>query len=107
MTRCLKSLTSAALSAATLTLWAKPAMTFGSIDSVVVEDAFWSPRFDLWRTKTLPDVFDKLDRRSHAVSNFVLAAAGARSGHAGCYFFDGLQYEAIRGGKRLSEAISL
>ena len=97
MTEYMKSLTWAAFSAATLTLWAKPAMTFAPIDSVVVEDGFWSPRFDLWRTKTLPDVLDKLDQRSHVVSNFVLAAAGARSGHEGCYFFDGLQYEAIRG----------
>ena len=80
--------------------WADPArqaMQFVDGRRVVVEDAFWSPKFALWRTNTLFDVFAKLDRRSHAIENFDLAANGATSGHRGQPFFDGLLYEAIRG----------
>ena len=38
----------------------------GSVDKVVVEDPFWSPKFALWRKVTIPDVIDKLEKRSGA-----------------------------------------
>ena len=74
-----------------------PAMRFAEARAVRVEDPFWSPRFDLWRTKTIGDVFDKLEAKSHAVNNFDLAAKKETKGHYGAYFFDGLLLEAIRG----------
>ena len=75
----------------------RPRMTFAHSRAVQVSDPFWSPRFELWRTRTIPDVLDKLEHRSHAVANFDLAARGAKKGHRGEFFFDGLLAEAIRG----------
>ncbi|MBR0057308.1 MAG: glycoside hydrolase family 127 protein [Kiritimatiellae bacterium] len=74
-----------------------PAMAFQPLSAVKVEDAFWSPRYALWRMTTIPDVLGKLESRSHVAQNLELAARGATSGHQGHYFFDGLLCEALRG----------
>ncbi len=76
---------------------AKSSMPFQSISAVKVEDAFWSPRYDLWRSTTIPDVLAKLETRSHVAESLELAAAGVTSGHKGQYFYDGLLYETLRG----------
>ena len=73
------------------------AMAFQPLFAVKVEDGFWSPRYDLWRTTTIPDVLEKLETRSHVAENLELAARGATSGHQGNYFYDGQLYEALRG----------
>ena len=72
-------------------------MAFQPLPAVTVEDGFWSPRYALWRSTTIPDVLEKLETRSHVAENLVLAACGATSGHQGHYFFDGLLYESLRG----------
>ena len=72
-------------------------MTFAKCADVEVSDDFWSPRFELWRTVTIPDVFEKFEKRSFALRNFDRAAAGRREGHYGCYFYDGILLEAVSG----------
>ena len=72
-------------------------MAFQPLSAVKIEDDFWSPRYNLWRTTTIPDVLGKLETRSHVAENFNLAARGATSGHQGNYFYDGLLYESLRG----------
>ena len=74
-----------------------PVLTFASLRDVTVTDDFWAPRYERWRTKTIPDVLAKLCGRSRIEANFRLAAVGARKGHVGPYFYDGLLYETIRG----------
>lgn len=69
----------------------------GQVDKVVVEDPFWSPKFALWRTVTIPDVLDKLEKRSGAIENLDRAARRERGGHRGAPFFDGLLFETVRG----------
>ena len=73
------------------------ALTFAKSADVQVRDDFWSPRFELWRTVTIPDVFDKYEKRSFAIRNFDRAAAGRTQGHDGLDFYDGNLLEAIRG----------
>lgn len=73
------------------------AMAFQPLPSVKVEDDFWSPRYNLWRSTTIPDVLAKMESRSGIRSNFELAARGATSGHQGNYFYDGQLFEALRG----------
>ena len=73
------------------------AMAFQPLSAVKVEDDFWSPRYNLWRTTTIPDVLAKLEGRSGVKSNFELAARGATIGHQGDYFYDGQLFEALRG----------
>ena len=72
-------------------------LTFADVSSVKVEDTFWSPRYALWRGTTIPDVLEKLETRSHVAANLELAATGAKGGHRGAYFFDGLLCESLRG----------
>jgi len=76
---------------------ARQAMRFVDGAQVRVEDAFWSPKLAQWRTNTVFDVFEKFESRSHAFANFDLVAKGARDGHRGAHFFDGLVYESLRG----------
>ena len=73
------------------------AMAFQPLSAVKVEDDFWSPRYALWSSTTIPDVLGKLETRSHVAENLNLAANGATSGHQGNYFYDGLLYESLRG----------
>jgi len=72
-------------------------LTFARSADVEIRDDFWSPRFELWRTVTIPDVFDKFEQRSFALRNFDRAATGRKTGHNGCHFYDGNLLEAIRG----------
>jgi len=88
------------------------------IAQVRVDDPFWSPRFDQWRTVTVNDVFDKfegkynpqgdpqlerdlkqLDATRDAFRNFDLVAQGKRGigKHSGPPWYDGLVYETIGG----------
>lgn len=88
------------------------------ITDVKIRDAFWSPRFGEWRTKTVTDVFNKfegaydpkkspdlnrdfkrLGATRNAFQNFELVAEGKRGikTHNGPPWYDGLVYETIRG----------
>ena len=68
-----------------------------AVDEVKVQDAFWSPKFAQWRKVTIPDVLDKLEKRSGAMENLERAAKREKGAHRGSPFFDGLLFEAIRG----------
>ena len=83
-----------------------------------MNDPFWSPKFEQWRTVTVNDVFDKFEGKydpqdnqylerdfkisgttRNAFENFDLVAQGKRGigTHAGPPWYDGLIYESIRG----------
>lgn len=67
------------------------------IQQVTVEDAFWSPKFKLWREVTIPDCLNKFEAdRGGALNNFDRVADGQTGGHAGPPWYDGLVYEMIR-----------
>ena len=76
-------------------------------ESVRVEDAFWSPRYEKWEHITVGDMLDKFEGNDpahfacgvDAFENFDLVASGARDigRHAGPPWYDGLVYETIRG----------
>ena len=86
-----------ALVAATALAALRAELMFPDVSSVKIDDAFWSPRYALWRGTTIPDVLEKLETRSHVAANLELAATGAKGGHRGAYFFDGLLCESLRG----------
>src|SRR5215467_6414739 len=68
------------------------------IQSVTVEDAFWSPKRKLWQEVTIPDCFTKFENdRGGALNNFDRVRDGKLNGHAGPPWYDGLIYEMIRG----------
>ena len=68
-----------------------------SIQSVTIEDAFWSPKRKVWQQVTIPDCFDKFENdRGGALNNFDRVRDGKRDGHAGPPWYDGLIYEMIR-----------
>lgn len=87
------------------------------IEDVKINDAFWSPRLTVWSTKTVYDVFDKLegkyvpDRQDlidekkrlgytrNALVNFDRVANHEKNTgvHDGPPWYDGLLYESIRG----------
>lgn len=84
---------------------------------VKIEDGFWGPKMKVWSTKTVYDVFDKLEgkydpdrpdiaaeklkmgRTRNAFLNFDLVAQGKKNigTHDGPPWYDGLVYETIRG----------
>jgi len=84
---------------------------------VKISDSFWSPKLQLWQTKTVSDVFDKFEGKyrpqgqslekdfrvlgitRNAFLNFDLVAEGKRGigKHHGPPWYDGLIYETIRG----------
>ncbi len=84
---------------------------------VKINDSFWSPKLQLWQTKTVNDVFDKFEGKyrpqgqslekdfkvlgitRNAFLNFDLVADGKRDigKHHGPPWYDGLIYETIRG----------
>lgn len=66
------------------------------IQSVTINDGFWSPKISLWRTTTIHDVLDKFDR-SGAFENFDRVATRQSGGHKGDPWWDGLVYETITG----------
>jgi len=87
------------------------------LENVKIDDPFWSPKLKTWDTKTVYDVFDKLEgkydpdrkdlidekqkwgRTRNAFLNFDRVAAGQKSTqvHDGPPWYDGLVYETIRG----------
>ena len=82
---------------------------FAGIERVKIDDAFWSPKLQLWSTVTANDVLDKFEGlhlgdpqerdANNALLNFDAVAKG-ESGtgrHAGPPWYDGLVYETIRG----------
>ncbi len=68
------------------------------IQSVTIDDSFWSPKRKVWQEVTIPDCFDKFDNdRGGAINNFDRVRDGKSGGHAGPPWYDGLIYEMIRG----------
>ena len=88
-----------------------------NVTDVKIEDAFWTPKMELWRKTTVNDVFDKFEgkyelqgkeliddakkngKTRNAFLNFDLVAEGKRGIglHYGPPWYDGLIYESIRG----------
>jgi DUF1680 family protein len=88
-----------------------------SFQQVRIDDPFWSPKLKVWNTKTVYDVFDKLEgkyepdrpdiiaekakwgRTRNAFLNFDRVAQGKKNtqSHDGPPWYDGLVYETIRG----------
>ncbi|TCC98216.1 beta-L-arabinofuranosidase domain-containing protein [Pedobacter psychroterrae] len=73
-----------------------------------INDAFWSPKMEIWSTTTATDVLNKFEgqhlplqerKANNVFENFDKIAAGKKGtgGHAGLPWFDGLIYESIRG----------
>jgi DUF1680 family protein len=68
------------------------------VQSVTIEDSFWSPKRKVWQEVTIPDCFDKFENdRGGALNNFDRVRDGKSDGHAGPPWYDGLIYEMIRG----------
>jgi len=67
-----------------------------TVYNVTLDDAFWSPKYQVMRTVTVNDVFDKFERDG-AFANFDRVAQRLSGGHCGKPWFDGLIYETIRG----------
>ena len=85
---------------ALLNATAQPAnqLTPVPIQSVTIEDSFWSPKRKVWQEITIPDCFDKFENdRGGALNNFDRVRDGKLDGHAGPPWYDGLIYEMIRG----------
>lgn len=84
-------------------------LKLNSVSEVIIADSFWTPRFELWRTVTATDVFDKFEgkfkenpeewQQNNSFANFDDVAQGKKGTghHAGLPWFDGLIYETIRG----------
>ena len=88
-----------------------------NLEQVRVNDQFWSPKLKVWDSKTVYDVFDKLEgkydpdrkdlidekaklgRTRNAFLNFDWVAQGKKNTgeHDGPPWYDGLVYETIRG----------
>ena len=66
------------------------------VHSVTVNDSFWSPKLQTWKTITLKDVLDKFEEAG-AFRNFDRVAGKLDGRHEGPPWFDGLIYETIRG----------
>ncbi|WP_428667584.1 glycoside hydrolase family 127 protein [Runella sp.] len=93
------------------------------LEQVRVNDLFWSPQLKVWDSKTVYDVFDKLEgnyepdrkdlieekaklgRTRNAFLNFDWVAQGQKNTgkHDGPPWYDGLVYETIRGAADLLE----
>ena len=68
------------------------------IQSVTIQDSFWSPKRTVWQEITIPDCFTKFENdRGGAFDNFDRVRDGKSDGHAGPPWYDGLIYEMIRG----------
>jgi DUF1680 family protein len=73
-------------------------LTLVPIQSVKLEDSFWSPKRKVWQEVTIPDCFTKFENdRGGAFNNFDRVRDGKSDGHAGPPWYDGLVYEMIRG----------
>ncbi|PSR56498.1 six-hairpin glycosidase [Adhaeribacter arboris] len=87
----------------------KPAVQLSPVHQVKINDPFWSPKLELWRTTTANDILDKFEgkhlataeerKNNNVFGNFDQVAAGKKGTgqHAGLPWFDGLIYETIRG----------
>lgn len=83
--------------------------TFSGVEKVMIEDGFWSPKLEQWRTVTANDMLNKFEgkhlasaeeqQRSNTFVNFDDVAGGKKGTghHAGLPWFDGLIYESITG----------
>jgi DUF1680 family protein len=60
-----------------------------------VDDPFWAPKLELFRTVAIDDVFAKFEQHG-AFANFDRVAWGERGSHSGAPWFDGLIFETIR-----------
>lgn len=68
------------------------------IQSVQIDDPFWSPKMNTWRTVTMTDCLDRFDRDG-AMENFDHVARGEmHAEHKQFPWFDGLVYEMIQAG---------
>jgi len=68
------------------------------IQQVTVNDAFWTPKRDVWQRVTIIDAFTKFENdRGGALNNFDRVRDGLKGNHAGPPWYDGLIYEMIRG----------
>ena len=88
-------------------------LKLNSVSEVTINDPFWPPRFEQWRSVTVNDVFDKFEgkfkenpeewQRNNTFVNFDDVAQGKKGTghHAGLPWFDGLIYETIRGASDL------
>ncbi len=94
------------------------------IEDVKIKDPFWSPKLAVWVSKTVYDVFDKLEgnyepdrqdlinekqkwgRTRNALLNFDRVANGQKNTkeHDGPPWYDGLLFETIRGASDLLAA---
>jgi DUF1680 family protein len=73
-------------------------LTLVPIQSVKLEDSFWSAKRKVWQEVTIPDCFTKFENdRGGAFNNFDRVRDGKSDGHAGPPWYDGLVYEMIRG----------
>ncbi len=92
----LTALVAGAVGGSTMAQDATPhALTPIPIQDVTVEDAFWSPKIETWRTVTIPDSFTKFERDG-ALRNFDRVRDGKSGEHGGPPWYDGLIYEMIR-----------
>jgi len=67
------------------------------IQQVTIDDPFWSPKIETWRTVTVNDCFTKFENdHGGAINNFDRVRDGKSGGHAGPAWYDGLIYEMIR-----------
>ncbi len=66
------------------------------IQSVTINDGFWSPKLALWQATTINDTLSKFEG-SGAFDNFDRVAAKQTGGHHGDPWWDGLVYETITG----------
>lgn len=81
-------------------------VTFIASKDVKINDPFWSPKMEQWKTVTIDDVLNKFEGKHvhepgnhNTMGNFDCVAKG-QSGtneHVGPPWFDGLIYESIRG----------
>jgi hypothetical protein len=84
-------------------------MQLTKVQRITVQDSFWNPKFDLWRTTTANDVLEKFEAsnltsaseqaKNNVFANFDDVAKGKKGigHHAVLSWFDGLIYETIWG----------
>lgn len=67
------------------------------IERVVIDDGFWTPKRDIWRSVTLWDCFRKFEEQEGgSLNNFDRVRDGLTGGHTSNPWQDGLVYEMIR-----------
>jgi DUF1680 family protein len=68
------------------------------IESVEIDDSFWSPKRTVWQQTTIRDCFAKFESyQTGTLNNFDRVRDGQHGNHAGDPWWDGLVYEMIRG----------